>query len=345
MATGSFLTMADVASRLGMNGEQLYIAEMLSQSICVFDDMPMKEATEYWRHEASYRGSLPAGAWRQANQGVGYSKSTTGKLTVGLAVLEAWSQIDELELVGVGDPETVRQSEDAAFMEGMGQTLEATVWYGNSVQTPAEFMGLAPFYNTISGAQNGANIIDGGGVGSSNTSIWLLGWGERTIYGLYPRSSKAGLTSDDRGTSMPGYDSVGNPFKAYTMVFQAMLGLCPNDWRYGVRIANLDVTTAGLAGPTPPDLFVLLSKAVMELPTMGKGVSGITKTDSPTGDPGIRPVMYMDRTARFYMDVQGIRNRQVLLTINDAAGKPQDMFRGVPIKVSDQILNAEARVT
>lgn len=344
MASGSFLTLADIASRLGSNGEQLYIANMLSQSICVLKDMPMKESTEYWRHEAAYRGSLPAGAWRQANQGVGYSKSTTGKLSVGLGVLEAWSQIDELELVGVSDPDTVRQSEDAAFLEGMGQTIEATVWYGNSVQTPAEFMGLAPFYNTLTGAQNGANIIDGGGTGSSNTSIWLMGWGERTIYGLYPRGSKAGLTSDDRGTSVPGYDAVGNPFKAYTMMFQHMIGLCPNDWRYGVRIANLDVTTAGLAGPTPPDLFTLLSKAVMELPAMGDAVSGISSTDAPD-EPGIRPKIYCDRTSRYYLDVQGMRNRNVLLTLNDAAGKPQDYFRGVQIRVSDQLLNTESRVT
>jgi hypothetical protein len=260
-------------------------------------------------------------------------------------VLEAWSQIDELELVGMGDPEEFRQNEDAAFLEGLGQSIEGTIFYGNSVQTPAEFMGLAPFYNTIAGAQNGANVIDGGGTGSSNASIWVMGWGERSIYGLYPRGSKAGLTSDDRGTTVPGYDSVGNPFKAYTMVFQHMIGLCPNDWRYGVRIANLDTTTAGLAGPTPPDLFTLLTKAVRLLPHLGKGISGVAKTDAPKGDPGIRPVIYLDRTLGYYCDVQGMRNKNVLLTVNDAAGKVQDVFRGVPLRFSDQLLNTEARVT
>ena len=40
-----------------------------------------------------------------------------------------------------------------------------------------------------------------------------------------------------------------------------------------------------------------------------------------------------------------MRNKNVLLTINDAAGKPQDVFRGIPIKISDQLLNTEARVT
>lgn len=345
MTTGSFINLMDAASRLGSDGEQLYIAEMMSQSIVVFDDMPMRAASEFWGHDFSFRTSIPSGAWRQANQGVGFMKSTTGKSRVGLGVLEAWSQIDELEMVGMDDPAEFRENEDVAFMEGMGQNVEATFWYGNTAQTPGEFMGMAPFYNTIANAQNGANVIDGGGVASSNASIWGVGWGERTIYGLYPRGSKAGLTSEDRGNTVPGYDSVGNPFKAYTMVFQHMIGLCPADWRYAFRIANLDVTTAGLAGASPPDLFQLLSKAVMLFPHMGKNTSGITKTDAPRDPaPGIRPVIYCDRTLRYWLDVQGIRNRNVLLTVNDAAGKPQDIFRGIKIAISDQLLNTEARV-
>ena len=89
MTTGSFLNLADAASRLGLNGEQLYIAEMMSQSIVVLDDMPMRAASEFWGHDFSFRTSIPSGAWRQANQGTGYAKSTTGKLSVGLGVLEA----------------------------------------------------------------------------------------------------------------------------------------------------------------------------------------------------------------------------------------------------------------
>jgi hypothetical protein len=230
----------------------------------------------------------------------------------------------------------------------MGQNLEGTLWYGNSTITPAEFMGLSPFYNTVTqtSAQNAQNVIDGGGRGSDNASLWLLCWGDRTIHGLYPRGSKAGLTSEDRADTVPAYDQLGNPFVAYTMWFRHIFGLAPADWRYGVRIANLDTTTAGLAGSAPPDLFQLMSKAVMLPPHLGKMSSGITKTDAPNDpSPGIRPVWYCDRTVRYYMDVQGMRDRNVLLTINDAAGKPQDIFRGIPVKVSDQLLNTEDQVT
>ena len=166
------------------------------------------------------------------------------------------------------------------------------------------------------------------------------------MHGLYPRGSRAGLTADDRGTTVPGYDSVGNPFKAYTMMFQHMISFFPHDWRYAVRIANLDVTAAGLAGPTPPDLFTLMAKMVKLPPHMSKSVSGIATTDAPKDPaPGINPVIYMDRSMGYFCDVQGMRNKNVLLGLADAAGKVQDTFRGVRCEYSDQILNTEARVT
>jgi beta-galactosidase/beta-glucuronidase len=45
---------------------------------------------------------------------------------------------------------------------------------GNTVQTPSEFMGLSAFYNTLNtaNAQNAANVIQGGGAGNNNASLW-----------------------------------------------------------------------------------------------------------------------------------------------------------------------------
>lgn len=348
MATGSWITIADITSRMDNAGKQHYIAEQLSQSVVLFDDMPMKEGSEFGGHEFSFRTSIPAGAWRQVNQGTAYSKSTTGKARIGMGQLTGYSQIDRTLLDLSGNGEEVRQNEDVAFIEGMGQTMEETVWYGNTATNPAEFMGFAPFYNTLtqSSAQNAQNVIDGGGSGSSNSSLWLIGWGERTIFGVYPRGSKAGLESVDKGDVVPGYDAFGNPFEAFTTYFQHYMGLCPQDWRNAVRIANLDVTTAGLAGPNAPDLFLLMSQAVMLPPALGKGISGIEKVDAPTDpSPGVRPVFYANRTVRFWMDAQGMRNRNVLLTVNDAAGKPQDVFRGLPVKTSDRLVIDEAAVS
>jgi hypothetical protein len=247
-----------------------------------------------------------------------------------------------------GDIDQFRENEDVAFLEGMGQTMEQTTWYGNTVLTPAEFMGLSPFYNTVNtaNAQNAQNVIDGGGTGSSNLSLWLICWGERTIFGLYPRGSKAGLSMEDKGDTVPGFDAVGNRFEAFTSWFRQQLGICPQDWRYGVRVPNIDVTNAGLAGPNALDLFATMAEMMLFPPHLGKGTSGITKTDAPNDPaPGIRPVFYTNRTGRHWMDVQAMRDRNVLLRLEDYAGRVTDNYRGIPVKISDQLIVSESRVT
>ncbi len=347
MATGSWPTLLDVALRQDRDGKIPIIAEMLSQSNEYAEDLPYVEANENTGHEFVFRTSIPAGSWRQYNQGVPYAKSTTAKARVGIGMLEDYSQIDRALAEHSGDRERFRESEDVAFMEGMSQTIAQTFFYGNTVSNPAEFMGLAPFYNTINTAtaQNAANVIDGGGVGANNTSLWLVGWSPETIFAVYPRGSKAGLDMEDKGDVVPGFDSVGNRFEAYTSWFRQQAGLCPKDWRYGARIANIDVTTAGLAGPNALDIFATMAQQIMLFPKLTKTTSGITRTDAPMDDTGVRAVFYCNRTLRHWMDVQAMRDRNVLLQINDYAGMPVTGWRGIPIKIVDQILNTEAALT
>ncbi|HQT65357.1 MAG TPA: hypothetical protein PLO16_12675 [Acidocella sp.] len=317
---------------------------MLSQCNDLNDDLPYVEANEVGGHEFVFRTSIPAGAWRQYNMGIPYSKSTTAKARVGLGMLEDYSQVDRALAEHSGDKEKFRESEDVAFLEGMSQTIASTFIYGNTTVNPAEFMGLSPFYNSISGAQNGSNIINGGGTGSANTSLWLIGWGPETIFGLFPRGSTAGLTMEDKGDVTPGFDNQGNRFEAYTSWFRQQAGLCPKDWRYGVRLANIDTTTAGLAGASPYDLFAGMAEMLLLFPKLTSKTSGITKTDSAT-EPGVRPVFYCNRTTRHWMDVQAMRDKNVLLRIEDYAGMPIMGYREIPIKIVDQILNTESTIS
>ena len=347
MATGAWPSLIDVANRVDHDGSIPVIAEMLSQSNDYADDMPWVEANERTGHQFVFRTSIPAGAWRQYNMGVPYAKSTTAKARVSVGMLEDYSQVDRALAEHSGDVEKFRMSEDAAFLEGISQTIAQTVFYGNTVATPAEFMGLSGFYNTLNtaNAQNAANVINGGGTGSSNTSLWLIGWGTETIFGLYPAGSKAGLDMENKGDTTPGFDSLGNRFEAYTSWFRQQAGICPKDWRYGARVANIDTTNAGLAGPNAIDIFATMAELLLLFPKLTKSTSGITKTDAPMDDFGVRTVFYCNRTMRHWMDVQAMRDRNVLLRIEDYAGMPIDGFRGIPIKIVDQILNTESVVS
>lgn len=347
MATGQWPTLVDRASRMDGAGKQMYIAEMMSQHNDLWGDVPFIESSEIDSHLFAFRSSIPSGFWRQYNQGVPYAKSTTGKAKVGLGSLEGYSQVDCKLANHTGNPERFCKSEDAAFIEGMGQTMAQSWYYGNVTTNPAQFGGLAMFFNTVNtaNAANAVNVIDGGGTGSSNTSLWLECYGDRTLFGLYPRGSKAGLQTIDHGTTRAAYDALGNPFEAYTIYFSHDMGLCPMDWRYIVRFANIDVTAAGLAGPNAVDLFTNMATMLMMVPHLSAGTSGITDTDAYDDPaPGLRPVFHCNRTTRHWMEVQSMRNRNVLLNINDYAGKPVANYRGIPIKIVDQILNTEARV-
>ncbi len=348
MATGAWPTLLDVASRIDPDGKIPVIAEMLSQANDYAQDLPWVEANEMTSHQFVFRDSLPAGAWRSYNQGVPYAKSTTSKSRVGLGMLEDYSQVDRALAEHSGNKERFRESEDVAFMEGMSQTIAQTFFYGNTTVNPNQFMGLSPFYNTLntSTAQNAANVTNGGGTGSNNASLWLIGWGPDTIFAVYPRGSHAGLDMEDKGDVTPGYDSLGNRFEAYTSWFRQQAGLCPKDWRYGARLANLDVTNAGLAGPNAYDIFPGMSRMLLQFPKLTSQTSGITMTDSPTDTAiGVRPVFYCNRTLRNFMDVQAIRDRNVLLDMKDYAGFPVMGYRGIPIKIVDQLLNTEAALT
>ena len=346
----AFLSLMDAARRIDPDGEVDTIAELLSQANEFFQDMTWVESNLDTGHKSTVRTGLPSGVWRLAYAGVPYARSTTAQIVDTVGYLAAYSQIDRRVAELGGRVAQIRLTEDSAFLEGMSQQMATTFWYGNASTTPSQFTGFAPRYNTVSTttAANAQNTIGAGGTASANTSLWLTGWGDMTNFGIFPKGSKAGLVFEDRGDLVPGYDANNNPFPAYTSYFEWNAGLVTKDWRFNVRICNIDTTTAtlGLFGTTPPDLFLLMSKAVVRFPTLTRRASGITETDAPDEPaPGINPAFYCNRTVRESLDIQAIRDKNVLLKPTEYAGQPVVEFRGIPIRVVDALLNTESTLT
>ena len=341
------LTLADIGRRMDPGGRIADMAELMSQCNEMDEDIPQVEGNLTTGHVTTLRTALPKGTFRRFNQGVGYTKSSAAQITFGMAMLDAYSQIDKKLADLGGNTAANREKEDVAHMEGLSQQWAGVEIYGNAWTTPEQFSGVSTFFSQIANAQNGVNVFDCGGTGSSNTSLWLIGWGDQTAYGIYPKGTKAGLTFENKGDVVPAFTVNGTQrYEAYTSYFSRNGGIAIEDWRYMIRMANIDTTTAGLAGPTPPDLFAIMSKALVRLPTAGRAVSGITKTDAPNRvAPPVRLNFYCDRTTREYMDIQAIRDKNVLLRPEDYAGRPIVNFRNIPIKVVDQILDTESRVT
>jgi hypothetical protein len=347
----AFKTLLDIGRETDPDGKVADMAALLSQCNEMIDDMPMVEANGLTSHVTTVRTSLPKGTYIRYYQPTPYSKSTAAQLEFGMSLLRDYSQVDK-ELCRLGGQEgTRREKEDISHMEGLSQQQSTTLLYGNQFTTPEQFTGWSLFFNTVSQAtaQNAVNVFDCGGTGSSNASLWITGWGDDSAYGIYPKGSKGGLVFENRGDTVPGFatlpDGTLGRFEAFTSLFQWQLGLVVEDWRYTVRLCNIDTTTAGLLGPTPPDLFAILARAIVRLPTAGRTVSGITKSDAQDKmSPAVRLKMYCDRTVRASLDVQAIRDKNVLLSPTDYAGRPIVNWRNIPIGVQDSMLNTEARV-
>ena len=61
--------------------------------------------------------------------------------------------------------------------------------------------------------------------------------------------------------------------------------------------------------------------------------------------PGqINTAFYCNRSMRTALDIQAMGKANALLTIETRDGRPYTAFRGIPIRICDQLLNTEARV-
>lgn len=325
------LTLIDWAKRLDPDGKVPTIAELLSQSNEILEDFVLVEGNLPTGHRVTVRTGLPSVYWRQLNQGVPSSKSTTAQVDEGIGMLEAYARVDvDLASLNANQGE-FRLSEDYAFLEAMNQQQAQTMFYGNVAVNPAAYTGLATRYGAISGAGNVQNIFDAGGTSTNNTSIWLVLWGENTVFGTFPKGSKAGLQHNDMG-QLTVYDANNNPYQALQTHYQWKNGLVVKDWRYIVRICNIN--TANLvAQSSAADLITLMSRALDRIPNWGMG----------------KAAFYMNRTVYSMLRVQAMNKSQNVLAIEKGLNQFGTAmtwlsFQGVPLRRVDQILNTEARV-
>ena len=328
MATigATVLTLLDWAKKLDPDGKVPEIVELLSVTNEILTDMMFKEGNLPTGEQVTIRTGLPAVYWRLLNKGVPLSKSTTAQVIEQCGMLEARSEVDKDAAELNGNVSQYRLSEAQAFLEAMNQEMASTLFYGNASTSPEEFTGFAPRYSDL-GAENADNIIDAGGTSSDNASIWLVTWSPLTTYGIFPKASKAGLVQEDLGIG-DAFDDSNNRFRAYMEMWQWKLGLCVRDWRYNVRIANIDISDL-VANSTPADLISHMIHATHLLPNLNRGKS----------------IIYMNRTVFHWLDVQ--RRDDVFAAGGnyvDVDGKRTPNFRGIPIRICDGLIETEARV-
>lgn len=344
LSPGNF-TYAEHALRMDPTGKIATLVNLMSQQNDIMMDMMGVECQSGNAFEYTQVVRLPAPTKRLYNAGVPATMAGVAKQVTVAVEYADWSKIDaSLARLG-GNLTELRAQELGLHMQGMGQTVSTDLFYANRATDPTAFTGLSNIYNTVSTAtsQIANNVIDAGGSGSDNASIWLIGWGPKQIHTIFPKGLPAGLEHIDYGDRVPAVDSNGNEFPVYRDWLAWRIGLAIHDWRYAVRICNIDVSD--LSGGSAANLINLLSQAFLKPPTVPTTVGPVQSSDAVVGQLMMpRFAIYMNRTLWGALDRQAQNKTNVLLQMTQWDGHPVLTYRGIPLRICDSLLNTESRV-
>jgi hypothetical protein len=317
-------TLNDQAKRMDPNGAIAHIVEVLTQRNPVLEDMVWQEGNLPTGHRFTSRTALPSIAWRRFNEGILPSKSKTDQVDETCGMLEAMSVIDVQLAKLNGNEVAFRASEDRAFLQAMNNEMEYGMFYHSTKDAPEKFMGLTPryFHSSQGPAQKQVIKCHSSAADADQHSMWLVCWGPDTIFGIYPKGSNVGIEYHDMGKQIWS-DAANKKFLAYVMNWNWKMGLCVKDFRYAVRIANIDDSILNATGATEDTLIPAMIHAYSRLPDYRSG----------------RSVFYCNVKVWTYLWLQA-RNavKNSTLAVREVEGSPVLTFQGIPIRKTDGLL-------
>lgn len=309
------------------------IIEILAQENAILADAIAVECNQGVSHKSTIRTGLPSLTWGQMYKGITQSKSTTQQVEDATGFLEGLSSIDTRLLDISPNQAAERLSEAEAFLEAFSQEMASQLIYGNVSTDPEKFTGLAPRFSDLN-AGNGGQIVDAGGTGSDNTSIWMVEWGGRGANMLYPKGTQGGVKREDMGKQRV-LDADGNPYYVMEEKFCWHAGLAVGDWRRVVRIANIDVSELA-AGNV--DIYKFLRKGFWKWKKHRVRSEGAKMGIYCNSD--VLEAMDADTTPTSSTTASYVR-----LSPTEVDGQEVMGYRSIPVRQVDAILNTEARVT
>ncbi len=154
-------------------------------------------------------------------------------------------------------------------------------------------------------------------------------WGPNSVFGIFPKGSQAGLQHRDLGLQVvENVAGIGGArMLAYREHWQWKCGLAVADWRYVVRICNIDTTIS--SNNISADLIGLMSRAIDRLPSLTAG----------------NCAFYMNRTMFSILKIQALAKSTNALSVEEGLTQIEYKFLGIPLRKVDQILNTEATVS
>lgn len=331
--TSKYATLADLVSRLDADGKIAPIAEILNQELPILRDLGFVECNKTDGYLHTIRTGLPTPTWRKLYGGVQPSKSETAQVTDTCGNLENYAECDK-DLADInGNTAEFRISEDRAFIEGMGQAMATTIFYGDTAKTPERFMGIASRYNRLqTGTKPPAssrNVVNFGGTGTGLTSIYLIS--HAVFHGIYPKGSKVGLSKTDKGQVTVTKED-GSMYEAYRTHYKWQAGTTLDDWRGCARICNINL--ASITESTD-DARKAREKLIRCL------IAAKNKIEAKYLG---RTKIYVPRDIMTVLEIAAVEISHNALSITQAGEQFKANFFGIPIEICDAISLEEAEV-
>lgn len=317
------------------NKDAADVINLLTAMNPILEDAPAFECNRGLSHETTVKTGLPSVTWGKLYKGIPAGKGNMQTIKDTTGFVNSAAEVDE-RMVNIyekaEDKASIRMDMANDHLEAMAQEAATAIFYHDSSIDAAKPMGLAPRFNSLS-AENSSQIINGGGSGVDNTSIWMITWDKRSCHLIYPKGYKAGVERKDRGL-IPVSDSNGDRYMVYREEFAWHFGLTVRNWQYIARVANIDVSDLVINASTGANIVNLLTEAYYA----HKGRrSSMGKT-----------VIYMNTTIVKFLDYQArlTTGTNLFLTFDKYGVNAKEVlhFRGIPIRECDAILNSEDAV-
>jgi hypothetical protein len=315
------MTALEVARR-SSNPDAFTIIETMAMINSMLYEMPAIMANDGAVHTSLKRTSYPRGQHRLYNQGVSTKSSQTEPVRDMIAILEAFSDVDERLAAHSGNPNALYQSEATAFLYGMGLDQAEDLIYGNHDNNPAQIYGLARRYPKLSD-----HCIDFGGTGNALTSIYLVAPGAQSCHLIYPKgSSSVGVNREDLkvGRVQDPNDET-KTFMAHTDHFIAEYGIAIPHSDAVIRICNI-----------PGDLDEAGRKKLIEL---------VLRHQKRLTRGIVNNVLFANQDIIYQVERAGREAQYVVHPEQDPWGKPVSSINGMRLRQQDAILSAEQQVT
>jgi hypothetical protein len=317
------LTPLEIAKRFG-DKQTIFIYEALSQTNELLLDAVIGEASDGTVNRTTQRVTLPHGTRRIYGQPIASEASQTRQIEDGIEMIEAYSDIEADMADHSPNKKALIDSEDRAFLEGIGETQIEDLLYAKR-EDGLEFIdGL---YVRLPEKIDNQNVFGVETSGSNFASILLVKWSEDKAKLIYPRGiSGLGVSAEWRGkqdVAVMKKDGTLGTLPMYRTFYKTHFGVTVRHGQAVKRIANINPLTSD-----PAKIMVKLIAARNKLARGGGTV-----------------VAYMNADVKTLLDTYTqVTNQRQLVTKDDPWGRQMTSFGEIRFRQIDKMLSTESLV-